>query len=213
VWATVIGVVQNIKYHPLELQPGFDVYCSYRQRPMPQMQAVVRVQGDPERMVERIRAAIQEADPQIAIVRVKTLDSLVGDLLWQQRLWGVLLGTFAAVALVLAAVGLYGVMSYLVALRTREIGIRMALGSSQSGVLRLILGQGAGLVGLGMVLGIIGSLALGWLMRSLLFGVGSSDPTTLLTTTALLMVTALAACAVPALRAARINPLQALRDE
>ena len=212
-WMTVIGVVENAKFHPLEKGHGFETYAFYRQYPLPQTQAVVRVQGDPIAMVDRIRSAIVEADSQIAIVHVKTLDALATETLWQRRLWGLLMGIFAGLALLLASVGLYGTMSYLAGLRTREIGIRMALGASRHSVLTLVGGHGMALTAIGVGIGIAGVLASGRLMRGLLFGVGSSDPITLVVSTVMLLLVAILACAVPALRAARIDPLRVLREE
>jgi putative ABC transport system permease protein len=212
-WMTVIGVVENVKYNPIERGLGFETYFFYRQIPIPQMQAIVRFQGGPEAMVGRIRSAIREADAQIAIVHVKTMDSLASETLWQRRLWGVLMSTFAGLALLLASMGLYGVMSYLVSLRTREIGIRMALGARRHTVLMLVAGHGMRLALMGVGIGLVGAFAVGRLMRGLLFGVGGSDPATLIGAPLVLLLVALAACSVPALRATRVDPLTALRGE
>jgi putative ABC transport system permease protein len=173
-WMNVIGVVEDVKYNPLEQGLGFETYVCYRQIPIPQMQAVVRVRGDPETMLARIRAAIQAADSQIAIVHVKTLESLASETLWQRRLWGLLMSVFAGLALLLTCVGLYSVMSCVVSLRTREIGIRMALGAPRLTVLALITGHGMLITLAGVGIGLAVAVAVGRVMRDLLFGVGGS---------------------------------------
>jgi putative ABC transport system permease protein len=181
--------------------------------PIPQMQAIVRVHGDPATMLSAVQGAIREADPQIALVHVKTLESLASETLWQRRLWGILTSLFAGLALLLAIVGLYGVMSYLVSLRTRELGIRMALGARRSNVLTLVIRHGIALTLAGALIGLAGALAVGRLMQGLLFGVSALDPGTLFAAPLVLLLAALAACAVPAVRAARVDPLAALRKD
>ena len=164
-------------------------------------------------MVSRIRSAIRGADAQIAIVHVKTMDSLASETLWQRRLWSVLMGVFAGLALMLASMGLYGVMSYLVSLRRREIGIRMALGATRQAVLALVAGHGMRLTLTGVAIGLAGAFAVGRLIRGQLFGVGGVDPATLIGAPLVLLLVALAACAVPALRASRVDPVTALRSD
>ncbi|HEY7180915.1 MAG TPA: FtsX-like permease family protein, partial [Blastocatellia bacterium] len=141
------------------------------------------------------------------------MDEVISEALWQRRLWGALFAMFAGVALLLAAIGLYGVMSYLVSQRMREIGIRMALGAQPGAVTRLIIGQGLRLVGAGMLIGLLGWLALTRAMTSLLFGVAATDPLTFAGAALLLVNVALAACFIPARRAARTDPLIALRRD
>jgi ABC-type antimicrobial peptide transport system permease subunit len=171
------------------------------------------VRDDPEAMVDRVRSAIREADSQIAVVHVKTMDSLASEALWQRRLWGTLMIIFAGLALALASIGVYGVISHLVSLRSREIGIRMALGAPRRSILALVAGHGMTLTLIGVAIGLAGALGLGRLMQGLLFGVSEADPATLAGAPFLLLLVALAACAVPAVRAARIDPLTALRKE
>src|SRR5262249_30301198 len=141
------------------------------------------------------------------------MDEVISEALWQRRLWAVLFAMFAGVALLLAAIGLYGVMSYLVSQRTREIGIRMALGAQPGKVLRMVIGQGLRLIGAGALIGLLGSLALTRVMTSLLFGVAATDPLTFAGVALLLGAVALAACFIPARRAARTEPLIALRQD
>jgi len=141
------------------------------------------------------------------------MDTIIADALWQQRLWGFLLAAFAGLALALAALGVYGVMSYLVNQRTRELGIRMALGARPSAVLGLVTTDGLRLVAIGIGIGVVTSLALSRLLNSLLFQVTTSDPQTYLSVSALLLLVAVLACAIPAHRATRIDPTSALRQE
>jgi putative ABC transport system permease protein len=141
------------------------------------------------------------------------MDEVVTEALWQRRLWGVLFALFAGAALLLAAVGLYGVMSYLVSQRTREIGIRMALGADGRNVLRMVIRQGLRWVAIGILIGLLGSLALRGVMASLLFGVSATDPLTFASVALLLVIVALGACFIPARRAAKTDPMIALRAE
>jgi putative ABC transport system permease protein len=156
---------------------------------------------------------IHDVNPDIAINDIQPMDEVIADALWQRRLWGVLMALFAGVALLLAAVGLYGVMSYLVSQRTREIGVSVALGARPLDIHRLIVGQGLKLVGLGVALGLLGAAAVSRLMTSLLFGVTAYDVPTFGGVALLLTIVALAACVIPARRAAALDPLVALRRE
>jgi ABC-type antimicrobial peptide transport system permease subunit len=160
-----------------------------------------------------IRAAVRELDPQIAIYAVKTMNDAVSQSLWRQRLQGQVLGIFAALALLLATVGIYGVISYTVAQRTREIGVRVALGAQRRNVLALVLGQGMRLVAIGIGTGVLGALALTQTLSSLLYGVSATDVTTYATVPLVLGAIALAATYLPASRATRVDPLTAIRAE
>jgi putative ABC transport system permease protein len=175
---------------------------------------VVRTaRGEPSALVPALRGAVREIDPRVALYRVQTLDEAVSRSLWRQRLQGHVVGLFAALALALACVGLYGVVSYAVAQRTRELGVRMALGASRGDVLRLVFAQSGRLVGVGVVIG----LAVAWgatrALRSLLYGVQPTDPATFAAVPACLTAVALLAVLVPARRAARIDPTVAMRAE
>lgn len=212
-WTTIIGVVENVRYLPTENKPGWELYWHYGQIPTPQMQAVVAVRGDPADYIERIRSAIREAEPRIAIVQVKPIDTLITEALWQSRLWGSLFTCFATLALVLAAFGLYAVMSYVVGMRTREIGIRVALGAQPVEVIAMVTRSGMSLVGVGAGLGLVLAFALSRVLRSALAEVGEMAPGIYAGVLAVLAVTSLVACSVPAVRASRVDPVVALRSE
>jgi putative ABC transport system permease protein len=213
VWRRVIGVVGDVKWHPAESGAGFEVYYSHRQYPIPAVHILMQTNVDPASLIRRVRSVIHEVNPDIAINEIQPMDEVIADALWQRRLWGVLFASFAGVALLLAAVGLYGVMSYLVSQRTREIGVHVALGAHPLDIQRLIVGHGLKLLGLGVALGLLGAVALSRLVTSLLFGVTAYDLPTFGGVSLLLGVVALAACFVPARRAANLEPTVALRAE
>jgi putative ABC transport system permease protein len=213
VWRRVIGVVGDTKWHAAETGAGFEIYYTHRQYAVPAIHMLLRTANDPSSLIPQVRRVIHEVNPDIAINDIQPMDEVITGALWQRRLWGVLFALFAGLALVLAAVGLYGVMSYLVSQRTREIGVYVALGARPLDIHRVIVGQGLKLLGLGMTLGLLGALALSRLMRSLLFGVSAYDVPTLVGVSLLLAAVALAACVIPARRAARVDPIIALRAE
>jgi putative ABC transport system permease protein len=164
-------------------------------------------------MVAATRAAIHEIDRELPLANIRTMEEMIGRSMSQRRLSTILLGTFSAIALLLATIGIYGVMSYTVSQRQRELGIRMALGASRNGVLGLVLRQGMGLATIGVVLGLFGAFALTRLVASQLYNVGATDPATFVAVTALLTTVALVASLVPAMRATRVDPVVALREE
>jgi putative ABC transport system permease protein len=169
--------------------------------------------GDPLALVPAIRREVQTLDPQQPIGTTSTMEKNIGTSLGTRRLTMVLLGSFAALALVLASVGLYGVMALSVTQRTRELGIRIALGAKRSDVLRLVLGQGFSLVVVGLGLGLVGAVSAGRVLASVLYGVGPLDVVALTTALIVLAVIALLACWLPARRATRVDPMIALREE
>ena len=177
------------------------------------MTFVVKTAGDPGSMLPAVKGAIREVSRNQTFSKTATMEQLVGDSLRQRRFNLLLLGSFAAVALALAAIGIYGLMSYSTKQRTHEIGVRMALGAQRRDILRLFMGQGLLLALIGVVIGLVGSLLLTQLMKGLLFGVSASDPATFATIALLLMVVTLLACYVPARRATKVDPLVALRYE
>jgi putative ABC transport system permease protein len=177
------------------------------------MNLVLRTGADPLALITAIRREVHALDPNQPVYNVTTMEETLGRSLATQRLSTMLLMMFACVALVLAAVGIYGVMSYVVTQRRHEIGIRMALGAQRADVLRLILRQGMWLTACGVALGLTASFALSRLMASLLFGVSPTDPLTFLLVAVTLAVVTLAACLVPARRAIKVDPMTALRYE
>ncbi len=160
-----------------------------------------------------MRQQIHELDPALPLTNVRTMDEVIAQSVWQPRLYTILFGVFAAVALLLATVGLYGVMAYSVTVRTHEIGLRMALGAQTGAVLRLVAGQAIKLVLIGIASGLVAALLLTRLMAGLLFATSTSDPLTFAAIAVLLMLVALAACYLPARRATKVDPMVALRYE
>jgi ABC-type antimicrobial peptide transport system permease subunit len=209
----VVGVVGNVKQRATEGERGVEFYYPMTQWPATTSHYVVRTEGDPAAMGETIRRAIVGAEPTAAVSTIKTMERTMGESLWQQRLWGILFTAFAVLALVLAAVGLYGVLSYAVAQRTREMGLRVALGAAPSAVLGLIVAEGLRLCAAGTVLGLVAALGLARVAGSLLVDVAPYDPATVTVVITLVTLAAVVACWVPARRASRVDPLVALHQE
>jgi len=174
---------------------------------------VLRTRAEPATMMTAVRGAVGELDPRAVIYRVQTMDDVLAGSIAARRLSMILLGVFATLALVLACAGIYGVISYLVAQRTHEIGVRMALGARRSDVMRLILGHGTSMVVVGVAIGSAVALGLTRLMTNQLFGVTAHDPLTFAGVAAVIVLTAIAACWVPARRATRVDPLIAMRAD
>ncbi|HEX7174993.1 MAG TPA: ABC transporter permease [Pyrinomonadaceae bacterium] len=212
-WFTVVGVAGEVRHERLDRQTRKTVYVSYQQIPEPQMTLTARTSSDPAALATAVRARVKELDPDQPVTNVRTMKEVVARSVWQPRLYAILFGVFAAVALVLASVGIYGVMSYAVSQRTHEIGIRMALGAQARDVLKMVLGQGLLLALIGIVIGLGAALALTRLMATLLYSVSASDPTTFAAIALLLMGVALLACYIPARRAMKVDPMVALRYE
>jgi putative ABC transport system permease protein len=211
-WVTVVGIVGNVKQSGLPYEAAPHVYVSYKQMPGSRS-LLVRTTGDPLNFVGMVRSQIQAIDRDLPIYNIHTLEDLLAESVAQQRLNLLLLCVFAAVALALTMVGIYGVTSYAVAQRMHEIGIRMALGAQAGDVLRLVLWQGMKLAGFGIALGLAGALALTRWMAALLFEVKATDPLTFVGVAALLAGVALLACFVPAQLATKVDPMIALRCE
>ncbi|HJQ25163.1 MAG TPA: ABC transporter permease [Blastocatellia bacterium] len=212
-WMTVVGVVGNVKQYALDTNSRVALYVPHEQAQSSYMYVALRTTGDPRSLTAAITDEARAIDANVPIFDVKTMRERLSESLARRRFAMVALGLFALVAVLLAGVGIYGVMAYTVTQRTREIGIRMALGAPTRGVLRLIVGQGMALAGVGVALGLTGAFAATRLMASLLFGVGATDLLTFIAIPLVLTGVALAACFVPARRAIRVDPMVALRYE
>jgi putative ABC transport system permease protein len=211
--ATVVGIVGDVKHNTLKDEAGYDLYYSCYQSYNKQIHFIARTQGEPLNFATSIKQAIWEVSPDTGIFNVVPVARLSTNTVWQSRLWGLLFGIFSAVALALAAAGIYGVMSWFVAQRTHEIGIRMSLGAQARDVLLLVVAQGMKLTFVGVAVGLVGSYALTRLMNGLLFGVTATDSLTFALVAIGSICVALLACYVPARRATRVDPLVALRHE
>lgn len=212
-WLEIVGVVGHTKHEGLDAEARVQVYMPLLQQGLPFSDVVVRTRGDPEAMVSALRANVQEMDRDLPLSRVSTVERLISESFGQRRFSMFLLGLFAALALVLASIGIYGVMSYSVAQRSHEMGLRMALGAARGTVVKLILNQGLSLVALGVGIGLVGAFALTRVLRTQLFGVEATDPVTYVLVTLLLTFVAVIATLGPALRATRVDPIVALRQE
>ena len=210
---TVVGVVGDVYQYGLDSEKTMQLYVPYAVEPMGGVTLVVRSSTDPLRLVSAIRAEVRAVDQDQPVYEVATMEQILADSMARERFSMMLLAVFAAGALLLAAIGIYGVMSYVVAGRTREIGLRMALGADRRSVLRLIVGQGFTLTFIGLSVGALVAFGAARLLTSLLYGVGPSDPLTLSAVALLLGLVALLACLVPARRATKVDPLVALRYE
>jgi putative ABC transport system permease protein len=212
--STVIGVVGNVRHGSLEEAGSYEMYLDYRQGAQwSGMEMVVRSNRPPESLVPDVRAALRAHDPTLPNSEFYALERLIDQAVAPRRLITRLLGFFSALALTLAALGLYGVIAYSVTQRRQEIGIRMAIGARRVDVLQLVLSGGLKLVALGIVLGLAGALALTRLLEGLLFGVTARDPRVFAGNAALLLTVAALACALPALRASRVDPMATLRAD
>jgi putative ABC transport system permease protein len=213
-WIQVVGVVRDVRQFELTADPKPQMYLTHRQYGFFDAQdLVVKTDVDPASMASAVRRAVGEIDKDQPVSNIRTMETIMADSIARQRFSMLLLAIFASVALVLAAVGIYGVMSYSVAQRTHEIGIRMALGAQTTTVLKLAVGYGFKLVVIGITIGLIAALALTRVMSALLFGVTATDPTTFTLISLLLVAVAAIASYIPARRATRVNPIIALRYE
>ena len=212
-WISIVGMVRDTKRQGLDAPVRIESWMSHAQAPSSSMQVVVRTAVDPQTVAGAVREAVWSLDGDLPIPKMQTMDQVLAESVAQRRLNMLLLGLFATIALVLAAVGIYGVMSYVVSQRTHEIGVRMALGAQVGDVLRLVVGQGMKLALFGAGLGLIATFVLTRLMATLLFGVSATDPLTFVAIFLLLLLVAFLACWIPARRATRVGPIAALRCE
>jgi predicted permease len=212
-WLSVIGIVSDTKQYGLASQTKTEFYRSYLQGPLSTMMVVVRTATNPLALTGEVRRQVSDLDKNVPVFRVRSMDQLLDESVSPQHMTMLLLGIFSALAMLLAAVGIYGVVSYSVARRTHEIGIRMALGAQQGDVLRLVLGEGMKLALVGVGCGIVAALGLTRLMASLLYDVKPTDPVTFVLVSLLLAGVTLLACYIPARRATKVDPMVALRYE
>ncbi len=209
----IIGIVADVKQSSLAATTLPQFWAPYDQWPMSDMNVVLHTTRDPQSVVADARAAIKQLDPDLALAQVKTLDAILADSVAQPRFYMVLLTAFAIVAIALSAIGIYGVIAYLVGQRARELGIRIALGATPTRVVRMVVREGVAMVAVGIGVGIAGALALTRLMGALLFTIKPTDPVTYVTVAVLLASVALIASFVPALRAANVDPALAMRAD
>jgi hypothetical protein len=212
-WLTIVGVVGDIKSDGFDAASAPHIYRPTYQAPSYDGVVYLRTTADPGTLGEAVRAEVRHVDPTIPVFNVRTMDSIVSAFLAERRFALELLGIFAGVALLLAAIGIYGVMAYTFSRRTNEIGIRMAMGAQRSDILKVALTEGAVTIAFGVAAGLIGSLLLTRFLQSMLFSVKPTDAATFATIAALLAGVTLLACLVPAHRATRVDPLIALRHE
>jgi putative ABC transport system permease protein len=212
-WVTIVGLVGDTRHNGLDEAPRTETYRPYLQSSLPYMTLVIRSDLDVGTLTTAVRTAVTEIDPEQPISAVQTMEQVVFDSLGSRRFNMFLLAVFAAAALVLAAVGLYGVLSFSVAQRANEIGIRMALGARTTKVIRQVIREGFWMAAIGVAIGTAGALALTRLMSSMIHGVSATDPTTFILGIVLLTAIALLASTIPALRASRVDPVEALRAE
>jgi putative ABC transport system permease protein len=213
-WMTVVGVINDVKQNGLEDKQGEEtMYIPYLQSPNTYSAFVMRAHGTPENLVSAVRSTIQNLDQDQPIANVKTMDQIVSEYVSQNRFYTLLLTIFSGIALLLASIGIYGVMSYSVTQRTHEIGIRMALGAKPMDILKSITGQGMLLAGIGIVVGAIGAFLLKSLVSTMLFNVSPSDPITFVAIGAIIVAVCFFATFIPARRAMRVDPMVAMRSE
>jgi len=209
----IVGVVGSVREMGPTEKAAPAIYRPYAQMPFAQMTLLLRAAGDPMALAAAAAAVVRDIDPNQPVAEIRTMEEVVANTVARPRLLVYLLGGFAGMALLLAALGLYGVISHSVTQRRHEIGVRVALGAAHRDVLRLIVQQGMGLTVIGLLVGLLAALAATRVMGSLLFETGASDPLTLSGVSAFLAMVALIACYVPARRATRVDPMVALRVE
>jgi putative ABC transport system permease protein len=214
--ATIVGIVADVKHLSLREQAEPEMYVPYTQKVWPSlstMDVVLRSKSDPAFLQASVQEAVHAVDADLPLAKVAPLAHLVDESVAQPKFSMLALASFGVLAMVLASIGMYGVISYSVMQRTQEIGVRIAMGASRRDVFAMILGQGARLAGLGIAMGLMGALAATRMMASFLYGVQANDPATYVGVSALLIGVAMFACYLPARRATRVDPMVALRNE
>jgi len=213
VWREIVGIVGSVRHRARGEEPRPEMFVPWSQGPAPSLNVAVRTQVQPASFAAALRRAVTATDANLPVFDVRTMEERLFESVAQPRFRTALLGTFAALALVMAVVGLYAVVAFSVAQRTHELGIRVALGAQRRDVIGLVLGHGMKLVGLGLVIGLAGAWALTRVLTTLLYEVKPTDPLTFLSVPVLLITVAILACWLPARQAARVDPITALRSE
>jgi putative ABC transport system permease protein len=213
IWFEIVGVVANVRSLELKEEPSPELYFSSLQDPFQRTSLVIRSSVEPSVLTASIRQVVADVDKSVPVSDITTMEHIVSESVTQPRFNLFIVGVFGGIAMLLSAAGIYGVTAYTVTQRTHELGIRLALGAQVGDVLRMILGQGMAVISCGLLIGLGASFGLMRLMKGLLFGVSTTDPVTFITATLLLMLVALVACYVPARRATKVDPLEALRYE
>lgn len=211
-WARVVGVVGDVRYDPREADYGAELYYPITQYKAWRQRLTVRLDGSPRALLPALRSALEAAAPETGVVEMRTLESILDESLWQSRLLGRLAPLFAVIALLLATLGVYGLLAHDLAQRRQELGVRSALGAPQSSLARLVFSWGVRLVVIGVVGGIVISLATAPVLSASLFGVDERDPASFVLAFGALLVAGLVACVAPAWRATRVDPTESLRE-
>jgi putative ABC transport system permease protein len=214
---TIVGVAGSVQYDNPESQPApFQCYYPYTQNTEPNRvnfaTLVIHTESNPTSLIEPLQKVAADLDPNLAVSNIGRLEDVVARTFAIRQLASVVVSAFSAVALLLATIGLYGVLSYSVSQKRREIGVRIALGAQSTSILQLVIRQGLGIVGVGLLIGLAVSLALSGIVAGILYGVSATDPVSIAISVLALGLAALTACLLPALRASRIDPITALRE-
>ena len=213
-WLTVVGVVDDMRRQALETEPIPQIFQPLAQNPSASGFLIIRAErDDPLEMGAIVQATVRQLDPRASLYGVSTLESRLRAFYAPRGFQTSIVVGFAVAALLMAAIGIYGLIQYAVSMRTKEIAIRMAVGADTGNIFRMVVGEGLALSGAGVALGLVGGVWVGHAVRRLLFGVGALDPLTFVTGSALLLSVALAACTLPARRAMRVEPIVALRQD
>jgi putative ABC transport system permease protein len=212
-WREVVGVVEDISFEGVTERAGMQIYMPFAQQAPSAFSVLVRTSVPPGSLASAVEAAIASVNRDMPVSAMRTMEDVLGESIARQRMALIVLGIFAAVALTLAAGGLYGLVAHSVTERTHEIGVRMALGAAREDVIRLVITQGLSMAAAGTIIGVAGAAALSGSLQGLVFGVTPLDPATFAAVIVMLFVVALAACYLPAWRATRIQPVTALRVE